>query len=109
MGVYRQMRKVGRVCFDCRKVYYTDGTRCGSCESKRTRQRPWYRTSQYRAMQQAARAMWGKTCPRCGETMTGKRRPSVDHVTPISQGGSWYGPFEIVCLICNLSKGGRNA
>lgn len=97
--------KVGKLCL-CGKIYYTGKPRCVDCERKRSQDRPWYKMPVYREAQVRSRSMVGRPCPRCGTKMTGqKHRPSVDHINPIASGGSWYGPFEVVCLACNLLKG----
>lgn len=117
MGVERIMtrRTTGRVCIGCARVFTpTPGsstTRCTDCgrtaNQQRNQDRPWYRTPEYRAAQRQAQLRVGLPCPRCRKIMTrdGKHKPSVDHITPIAQGGSWYGPFQVVCLACNIAKG----
>lgn len=103
-------RTVGRICIGCGRLF-TPGsstTRCTPCVRKQQKAkdqaRPWYRTPEYRAAQRAASKQTGQPCPRCRKPMAGRHRPSVDHIKPVSQGGSWYGPFQVVCLVCNISK-----
>ncbi len=36
--------------------------------------------------------------------MVADRVPTVDHITPIARGGSWAGPFQILCRRCNIEK-----
>lgn len=115
MGVERVMirRTVGRVCIGCARLFYptrgSSTTLCTDCgrtrNQQRNRERPWYQTPAYRSAQRAAKALAGRACPRCRTPMVGKHRPSVDHITPVSRGGSWDGPFQVVCLACNISKG----
>lgn len=48
--------------------------------------------------------MLGQKCHRCGKGMTKDNPPSVDHVRAIAAGGSWTGPFQVICRSCNSSK-----
>jgi 5-methylcytosine-specific restriction endonuclease McrA len=48
------------------------------------------------------------SCPACGKKWTEEDRPTVDHIIPISLGGSNYiDNIQPLCLFCNLSKGNR--
>jgi hypothetical protein len=105
MGVDREMSGVRRLCIDCNSVFDPgrggNSYRCLGCERKRSRQRSWYKTAEYRAAQREARYQRGKPCPLCGEPM---RRPSVDHIQAIAAGGPQSGPFQVICLPCNVAK-----
>ena len=102
------MNRVGKLCYHCNRIYYTGKPRCDDCERKRSASRPWYRTEAYLEAKRIAANKRGATCPKCRIKMKGKEyKPSVDHITPIAAGGSWYGPFQTVCLRCNLIKGSK--
>ena len=54
-------------------------------------------------------AWHGVICPYCGKAMDvtrRDRRPSTDHIIPVSKGGR-RGPTVICCYLCNQWKGDR--
>jgi len=66
----------------------------------------------------ALRLIVGDECPSCGLTMLFRvlrkgdyepRKASIDHIVPISQGGTHtWDNVQLMCLQCNIVKGGRS-
>lgn len=84
--------------------------------AKRNKDKILAKTHKRRAMQRNARGKWGagdlvllrkvlgKTCMRCGS----KDRISIDHVVPITKGGTNYpANLQFLCRSCNSGKNNR--
>ena len=103
-------------CLDCGKIYerrYRRGARCQPCQraldQTRNKARPHYQTPTYKRAQAAAKQWLGRNCPNCLKIMTKANPPTVDHITPIAQGGSADDPanFQVLCRACNSGKRDR--
>lgn len=55
--------------------------------------------------------MQNRMCANCGERLfrSGKKRMHVDHIVPLSLGGSnWPGNLQCLCPTCNLKKSSKH-
>jgi 5-methylcytosine-specific restriction enzyme A len=73
------------------------------------------RTNDERLRRKAAVDQWraehGEVCPGFGtpaHLVVPPNRLTADHVRPISLGGDLDGELQVLCLTCNVRKGGAN-
>lgn len=101
----------------CRRLDCTDERHRPNHERVRT---SYGRTISYaerkrnKQMVDAWLAEHGAWCPFCGEAdyyeSDGKPvQITADHVTPLSQGGDWYGPIQPMCRRCQARQGAKLA
>ena len=107
-----------RPCVRCSTVFQPTARRVVRCESCRGRQRP-ERVASHRVVKRMAQAIFdrdGWRCQLCGghldASLIGQRhnhqRPSIDHVVPLSRGGTDDATnLQAAHLRCNEMKGAR--
>lgn len=119
-------RRAARACLDCRRLFVGPGQRCPTCAAARARaheqQRAQRRTDEDAAVRRLRGTRRWKTlrarliadaerCELCGlpfdrDTPHGRRAPSVDHITPLAQGGDPYDEdnLRVVHIGCNSRR-----
>lgn len=104
------------VCLKCGETT-TNGSRCprhsgGARHAPRTTA---YRDPRYVQLRRRVladhRRTFGARCPRCLRDEDREVRSTwltVNHITPLSLGGSILGPTEVLCLRCNVQQEHRD-
>jgi 5-methylcytosine-specific restriction endonuclease McrA len=103
-------------CLVCGKVIQLHTSRCQAHQRRRSsRSSQPERTNNERLRRKAAvddwRSVHGEVCPGFGVTghlVVSPNRLTADHVRPISLGGDVDGELQVLCLGCNVRKGGAN-